>query len=352
MNKREFSNIFINPLYGEKSHLNKIDTDIYDEILDLSDRFLISSQILNNLIYKKGLQNALIDGLKEQSNISNLKNLINKKEVLKIADLFNKNEIKYVFLKGSAINVMSNKYVRYSRDLDVLVNESSLSKAYELLKGIGYKYLNPLVSDSSEFTKHSYHLPVLSNDDGGLLEIHFRVTDRLIYQECPITESMLNQIIKVNKNGININISDTNHLIAHIIYHAALHHKFDMGPVFLYDIKYLINKINSKKDLLDLLQKMNLDKIYKDICGFIDDKRKTDIFNLYEMSNLKEKNKREPKRFNYLLLTKKGRSDFLNIILRRFTKNEDLYQTSKYSIKFYFILLIEFKNHCLRLRKS
>ncbi len=352
MKEKEFSNIFIKPLYGEKIHLNKIDLDIYDEILDLSNRFLMPAQILNNLIFEKDTYNVLVEGLKKQLHISNLKNLINKKELLKIANLFNKNEIKYVFLKGVAINVLSNEYVRYSRDLDVLVSKKSLSKAYELLKEIGYKYLNPLVSDSSKFIRHTHHLPVLSNDDGGLVEIHHRATDRRIYKECPITESMLNQRIIVNKNGVNINISDKNHLITHIIYHAALHHKFDMGPVFLYDIKFLINKENNKKDLGNLLQKMNLYKTHKEILEFIESKRTIDSFNLYEISNLKEKNKRELKGFKYLLFSKKGRLDFLNIISRRLTKNEDFYQTSKYSVKFYFILLVEFKNHCFRLMKS
>ena len=88
MKEKEFSNIFLKPLYKEKIQLNKIDTNIYDEILDLSDRFLISSHILNNLIYEKEAPNKLIDGLKEQFNISNLKNLINKNEQLKIASLF------------------------------------------------------------------------------------------------------------------------------------------------------------------------------------------------------------------------------------------------------------------------
>ena len=348
MKEKEFSNIFLKPLYKEKIHLNKIDTDIYDEILNLSDRFLISSHILNNLIYEKEEPNELIEGLKKQFNISNLKNLINKNEQIKIASLFSKNHIKHVFLKGLAINLLDEEYIRYSRDLDILVNKKSLPKAYELLKESGYKFLNPLVSDNTEFTKYSYHLPILSNDNGGLLEIHHRVTDRLIYKECPLTELILNEYTTVNKSDVNINIPNPNHQIAHIIYHAALHHKFEIGPVFLYDINFLKNKINNKKDLENLLLRMNLEEIYTNIIEFINSKRISDSFNLYKISNLKDEKKRKSNGFLYLFFTKKGRLELLNIILKKFTKNEDLYQTSKFSLKFYIILLIELKNYCFK----
>ena len=58
-----------------------------------------------------------------------------------------------------------------------------------------------------------------------------------------------------------------------------------------------------------------------------------------------------PKKLKYLLFTREGLLDFLKL-LRKFTTNEDLYQTSKYSFKFYIILLIEFKNHCIKLGKN
>ena len=121
MNENEFSNIFIRPLYKDKFPLSEIDKNIYDEVLDLSDRFCLPSQILNNLIYDNETSNSLIDGLIKQTHVANLKKLINQNELLKIANLFNENSIDYVFMKGSAINVLSDGYVRYSRDLDVLV---------------------------------------------------------------------------------------------------------------------------------------------------------------------------------------------------------------------------------------
>ena len=175
----------------------------------------------------------------KQTHVANLKKLINQNELLKIANLFNENSIDYVFMKGSAINVLSDGYVRYSRDLDVLVCKHSLLKAYELLKNIGYGYLSPLVADTAKFTSQTHHIPILSNGEGALVEIHHRVTSKSAYKECPFAESMLKEKLIITKNNVNIRISNVNHTIAHIIYHAVKHHKFDLGPVFLHDIKHL-----------------------------------------------------------------------------------------------------------------
>tara|TARA_Y100000589_G_C27104663_1_gene609564 strand:+ start:238 stop:1317 length:1080 start_codon:yes stop_codon:yes gene_type:complete len=352
MKEREFSNIFIKPLYGIKTDLNNIDVSIYKEVIDLSDRFCMPHQILHNLKYDQGMNNSLIEALEEQIYVSNLKSLINQKEILKISKLFNQHEIDYVFMKGSAINTLGNGYVRYARDLDILVSKNQLSESYQLLKEIGYRYHNKLVSDRSRFTKYSHHLPILSNDDGSLVEIHHRVTAHATYRDCPLTALMLNQYDVEIRNGVNIKISCLNHLIAHIIYHAVEQHKYDMGPVFLYDIKYLTEKLNDENNLKRLLQKMYLDEPYEVILGYINEKKIADSFSIYDMSNEKELIKRKPKSFSYLLFTKKGRSNFYQIILRKFTKNEDLYQTSRYSIKFYIILLVEFKSYCMRLLKA
>ncbi len=351
MTEEQFSNLFIGPIYGDKFPLSDIDRSSYDEIMDLSDRFCIPSQVLNNLAYDKKIDNTLIKGLQRQTYIANLKKLINGIELLKISKLYNENGIDYVFLKGAAINALTNEYSRHSRDIDILVSKKSLTKAYNILKNIGYTYLNPLVSDRCKYINQSHHLPILSNGDGALVEIHHRVTKKLIYEECPLTELMLEQHLTIIKNKEIIKISNINHLIAHIVYHAAFQNKFNSGPMFLYDINFLKSKIVNKKNLDDLLQKMNLIEAYKDIKDYIDNRITRDSFRLYEISNIKIQNKKKLKDFKYLFFTKEGRSDFLNIISEKLKNNEDSFQTSKYSIKFYIILFKQLKNHIIKTSK-
>ena len=352
MTEEQFSNLFIRPLYNDKFLLSEISKNIYDEILDLSNKFCMPSQVLNNLIYNPKIKNPLIDGLKKQIYISNLKKLINQRELLKISKLFNENEIEYVFLKGSAINSLCDDYVRYARDLDVLVSKKSLKKAYKLLKNIGYRYFDPLVSDNANFINNKHHLPVLSNGKGGLVEIHHRVTKKSIYKECPLTDLMLAQYSTVNKNRIDIKISSSNHLVAHVIYHAAFHHKFNIGPVFLYDIKNLKNKITNNKELENLLHHMNLVDVYKDIKYFLENRNTIDSFKTYEIFKNKILNETTPKIFKYFFFSKKGFKDLLNKILGKFKYNEDIFQTSKYSFKFYIILFIQLKNYISKILKK
>ena len=105
MTEEQFSNLFIRPLYKDKFFLSEIDKNTYDEIMDLSNKFCMPLQILNNLTYDHKIKNPLIDALKKQIYISNLKKLINQRELLKISKLFNENEMS-MFSKGSAINIV------------------------------------------------------------------------------------------------------------------------------------------------------------------------------------------------------------------------------------------------------
>ena len=87
MNNSQFTDIFLSPLFKEKIKLDEIDKEIHDEIVDLSNWFCMPKQILNNLIYEKECTYNVIESLKKQITVSNLKNLINQKEIIKIADI-------------------------------------------------------------------------------------------------------------------------------------------------------------------------------------------------------------------------------------------------------------------------
>ena len=348
MNESQFSNIFISPLFDKKISLDEIDLDIHNEITDLSNFFCMPSLILKSITYSKSSSNKVIQNLKEQALIANLKNLINRKEIFKIAKLFHQNDIEYVFLKGSAINLLDIEYVRHARDIDILVNKECLSKAYKLLKEINYIYKNPLVSDECKYISASHHLPVMTDNEGALVEIHHRVTDILSYKKCPLTEIMLKKHATIKINDVELRIPSLNHLIAHIVYHAVKHHKFKLGPVFLYDIKYLKNLIVDENDLLNLLSQAELEEDYMQIVRFIENKKVIDSFGILK----KTKSRKNINNLNYLLFSKKGRLDFLNKSINKFKKMEDIYQISKYSIKFYFFLLVELKNFCVKLLKT
>jgi hypothetical protein len=351
MKESEFIQIIINPLYEDRLSINKINNAIYDEVIHMADKFLMPTQIKNNLIFDTSTPNILSTELDKIANISKLKNLINKNEVARISNLYIKNGIEHVFLKGSAINLLSDDYVRYSRDIDILVAKNSIPKAYQLLKEIGYSYMNPLVSDTTKYINSGHHLPILSHSNGALIEIHHRLTRKSSFKKCPLTETIITKSITLDKNGVRIYIPDINHLIAHLTYHSVVQHTFNLGPIFLYDIKFLRSFLKDQDSLINLLNKCDLEKDYMKIVDYIDNKKMIDIFGIYNRYKIRSHNEKNPKTFTYFFFSKKGRFDFLNIIKRKLEFNEDIYQTSKFSIKFYLILLINLKNHILRLLK-
>lgn len=348
MKENEFSSIFIKPLHNERIPLSNINKEIYEEIIELSNIFLLSSLVLKNISYKHEDPNFLIESLTKQSHILNFKYLINQKEVIKIAKLFNENGIEHIFLKGSAINLLGMDYTRHARDIDVLVKKDSLPMAYRLLKDIGYRYKNPLVADEAKYIDNIHHLPILSNKEGSLVELHHRATIKESEQECPLTEIMFKQYLIINKNDVNIKIPHLKYLIAHIIYHASVHHQFQLGPIFLYDIKFLESIHDNKKDLIEFLLEINLYDEYKKITQYINKKNTSDIFGIYKIIQKKLIYDNGKKKLRHLIFNKHGRSDFYSIILRKFRHKEDLYQRSKYSLKLYLLLIIELKNHFFR----
>ena len=187
-----------------------------------------------------------------------------------------------------------------------------------------------------------------TDNEGALVEIHHRVTDILSYKKCPLTEIMLKKHATIKINDVDLRIPNLNHLIAHIVYHAVIHHKFNLGPVFLYDIKYLKNLIVDENDLLNILSQAGLEEDYMQIVRFIDSKKVIDSFGILK----KTKSRKNISSLNYLLFSKKGRLDLLNKSINKFKKMEDIYQISKYSIKFYLFLLVELKNFCVKLLKT
>ena len=64
---------------------------------------------------------------------------IHREEIIKVSELFEKNNIRHAFLKGAVLNtIIYNPGDRISNDTDVMINIEDTDKAVELLKQEGY----------------------------------------------------------------------------------------------------------------------------------------------------------------------------------------------------------------------
>ena len=166
---------------------NEINIKDYD-ICDINEKKLMSiltSHLILPTFYsilkrKKFLtffNKDLIVYMKEIYNINYSRNLLLIEECKIISNIFTEHNIDYVFLKGSA-NILSDLYndigVRMVGDVDILVKKKSASKAFNLIKKIGYK------SDENIFFSSKRHLPRLKNKEKLFsIEIHTGITDKV-----------------------------------------------------------------------------------------------------------------------------------------------------------------------------
>ena len=260
------SNLFLSPLFKEKYQVPVLDSVQQKLIADISKRFLISGFILNSCDFNLSHQ-CLVEQLKYQRRIYLLKQMLVKNDLINIARNLNKKGVEHVFLKGAALNAdeLHPSGMRFSRDLDLLVRPDLLDKAYDVLKNLGFKYLNPKTQDSTKYHYFGLHFPPMINENNTKVELHWRVTSSVDFKNCPFMENIL----------VNRRISNTNPLIfcpqieitlAHLLYHSFEQHRLDLGPIFLFDLAAIFNFFDKKWRIDESLhKKLGIEKQF-DLC--------------------------------------------------------------------------------------
>ena len=123
-------------------YINKI---IKNENIDW-DSFLgwaicerLAGVVYNNLKKNDEISNKLLLPLQMLNSANNERNRFQMREVEKISEKFEKNNINNVFLKGCILNiVLYREGERISNDTDIMVKSSDLKKIDEILTKMGY----------------------------------------------------------------------------------------------------------------------------------------------------------------------------------------------------------------------
>lgn len=234
-----------------------------------------------------------IDSILKKYNAIYHKNFIDHLESLvSIVNQLDQADIKYTLLKGSALRLSSYEfgYKRYTRDIDILVEENRLSKIYACLKKLDFKYAdvhcNDSVSGSLNFARH---IPPMINKKGIIIEVHHRVTDPKSHSICPLSKKMLCEFDQINYSNKTFNIPKKEHMCAHLLHHELTQKKENNLILLISDLKNIVTKdmdinlfLNSLRDLKineDLINKINLFSIdinlinkysHKNILSFTD----------------------------------------------------------------------------------
>ncbi len=258
---QEFESYFLQTFLSNKIKINIKDSENQRYFFDLSKSFQMSGYLLKSIDFSENTL-ALKDKLIKLNDNYLKKILLMRSEVSKIAELFDKNGIGYVVLKGMAIKIKKIDPCRQFRDLDILIKQKDLKKAYKLLRASGYAYFNSCANDSVKYIRDMHHIPPMVNDARIIIELHCRITKASIYKSCPLTEHAFSE--REIYDGISVPSDRV--MLAHILYHGILHHELKFGPYFLLDAKnVLLKNSDTNKSIINLLKKMGLSDFYEEV---------------------------------------------------------------------------------------
>lgn len=257
---KELELYLLQPFLSNKIEINIEDAHNQKKFFDLAKSFQLSAYLLRSINYSKKTT-PLKENLIKLNNNYLMKILAMRYEISKISKIFDENNIEYVVLKGMAMEIKKIDSCRHFRDLDILIKNKDLKKAYRLLKTSGYRYYNGNSNDCVKYIRDMHHIPPMVNDARVIVELHLRVTKPSIFKSCPLTN--LAFLEKEKCNGINVPSDEF--LLAHTLYHGILHHDLNFGPNFLLDMKNILIK-NSDADISinNLLESLNLINHYNE----------------------------------------------------------------------------------------
>lgn len=341
MKKNEFNRIIFGSLFPKKNLASCLDKKNTEYIYDFSKKYFLSGFVLAGNDFQNNP--ILLNKLSTHNRKLALKKIVLLDDLRKLEVSLKEKGINYVLMKGVAYESIKlfNSNLRQFRDIDLLVDKADLKEAFECILELDYEYETKLANNKCIHLYNKNHLPVLINKNKTAIELHHRVTNPTIYKECPLTEYFFS-------NSKKNNIPDIPGLIIHSMYHAFQHHQLKQGPIYIFDVLKLLDRINADQIITNkYIKTMNLEK---DLARMIDLKNSIKDKNVldYSFEQLPEKPnqfyKEKPNDKKYSLLFNNNQSQKLTISLLleklRFYKYK--YQTNFISLKFILVIILEF----------
>ena len=358
------NDLFLSFLLNEKYQVPSIGREQERLILYVSERFLFSGFLLKSCDFNLSHKN-LVEKLKDQRRIQSLKQMSLRNDLKNIARNFNEKGIKHVVLKGFALNSdgIYPAGVRTSRDIDLLVSQDLLTEAYDLLKVLGFKYLNSKTQDSAKYNHFGNHLPPMINENNTKLELHWRVTHSRDFENCPVTENILANR-RVSKTDPHIFCPKIEATIAHLIHHSIDHHYINLGPIFLYDLAAIFVFFNKKWPINnELHKKLGIEKKFE-LCKNLIEKASNEprfsiesklllnqIFKNSHWLRLSEESNITNSLLKMTSIEFIEKQNFLSKVSSKLRYIRTDYQVSYYSPKFWFLFVSDIFNFFKRVMR-
>ncbi len=188
-----------------------------------------------------------------------LENLKTTTELIKVVQLLDTHDIRYLSLKGPMLSyeLFGDVSVRDYHDIDLFVHESDLFRVKELLVQNGYRNVDGIEALSPRqleaFLKGNHHISFTS-PNGVLFEIHFKIVSNAYSSRDLVFdfEAMWRSRRCMEYNGYRIKVPGFEENIVFLIYHGSKHGYFRLK--WLFDIFVLFS--NSAINWKLLIKKM------------------------------------------------------------------------------------------------
>jgi hypothetical protein len=146
-------------------------------------------------------------------------------ELARIATILSSNGIRMLAFKGPALAVLAYGDVSSRRyiDLDVIVQQSDVARAREVLRRLGFiapEYLSSSRDDLLQRVQHNVAL--IRADDGLVVELHWRIAAK-DFVRLPFENEMWKRAIEVSVCGVSVETLSPEDLLIALCIHGAKH---------------------------------------------------------------------------------------------------------------------------------
>lgn len=271
-----------------------------------------------------------------------LRNQVIISDILYLAKNLNAFNIRYVFIKGAAtlFQIEQSRRVRFTSDIDILIDIKDINKIHLMLKKIGIKHSFDTSHDYMN-SKKNHSLETIQLNSGIYLDIHFRSSSPLDFSVCPYSKTFLQNFDVIDENNIEVKVLKLDQI-----------HIFSLYQLFIRDE---VN--NCSSSIIDLILIKNFYKsCSEEKASFTDRDLKIDnsisSWKLIRDFNANNYNKFE-KEFSLnvfsnpkIKILKRIRVIFLNILFLKRSIKEEYGETSKMDNLYFKFFLDKIKKLC------
>ena len=172
-------------------------------------------------------------------------------ELAGISRAFTATGLPALALKGSylARYCYPHAALRPLRDIDLLVPENRAIEAFELLIARGCSVDGDPRIALADSARIDMHLPALQTPNGGIVELHLRLTEQDGRLEYAVPQLDAAAVIARGMAVDAVAYPAPEDMLAHLILHAVYGHRFDCGPLLLTDVHFLVQSASLDWDM-------------------------------------------------------------------------------------------------------